>query len=109
MARFMLSSVSPEHRSDYETELLGEYHRALQSHGISEYSYDEFIHDYRAAHLHNMMFVLCAIPRMTTDFIESDSGQLQLLLIWEAIAGYSRLGLRTLESHGASRHPNYCN
>ena len=81
VARFMFSSVSPEHRSDYETELLGEYHRALQSHGINEYSFDEFIHDYRAAHLRNMMIVLSVIPRMTNEFIESDSGQLTLLLL----------------------------
>ena len=46
VARFMLSSVSPEHRSDYENKLLSEYHRALRNHGVNEYSYDEFMHDY---------------------------------------------------------------
>jgi hypothetical protein len=81
VARFMFSSVSPDHRSDYENELLGEYHRDLRNHGINEYSYDEFIHDYRAGHLNNMILLLSVVPRLNADFIKSDRGQLTLQLI----------------------------
>ena len=66
-----------EHRfcADFE-----EYHRDLRNHGINEYSYDEFIHDYRAGHLYNMILLLSVVPRLNADWIKSDGGQLWLQL-----------------------------
>jgi hypothetical protein len=51
LSYFLETSLDPELRRAHEVELVGHYHRALRSFGVTGYSFDECFDDYRFAAL----------------------------------------------------------
>ncbi len=49
IAGFLVDSLSVADRRDHEIDLLGEYHRALQTAGVDGYSFDDLFDDYLRA------------------------------------------------------------
>jgi hypothetical protein len=49
VAYFMSQSVEPEIRAAHEENLLKDYHRLLEEHGVTGYSFDQCWDDYRAS------------------------------------------------------------
>ena len=65
---FLGNSLVPELRRAHERELVEAYHRALESHGVSGYSFDECYEDYRHGHFQGpLVTVLGAMGVIQTD------------------------------------------
>lgn len=58
IAYFMATNVDPPIRKATEMDVLKTYHRTLQERGAGDYSFDELMHDYRAASLFCLVYAV---------------------------------------------------
>lgn len=56
VATFLGEAFPPDRRKDYETGLLRTYHDGLVGHGVSDYSFEECLADYRLSMLEVLVF-----------------------------------------------------
>lgn len=55
---FLAGNFPPEVRREHQTDLLRAYHQTLVSHGVSGYSFDQCLEDYRRAALFMLIFMV---------------------------------------------------
>ncbi len=61
---FLAGNFPPEVRRRHQTDLLRVYHQTLLSHGVSGYSFDQCLEDYRRAALFMMIFLVTGRERV---------------------------------------------
>ena len=86
VAYFMCWSLDTEDRRRIENGLLEEYHAALLTGGVRDYSYGEFIQDYRLGLFRNLLVLLGVVGNMSEEVFENEGGtatRLQTLIDWD--------------------------
>jgi len=58
LAYFVSTSLTPEDRRSHEDDIVGEYHRALVSHGVGDHSLEQCMEDYRFAMLQGPLITI---------------------------------------------------
>jgi hypothetical protein len=68
VAYFMGNAMEPKLRRNHEQALVGAYHRALQSFGVADYSFEQCFDDYRFGQFQGpLVTVLGAMAVIQTD------------------------------------------
>lgn len=82
LAFFLATSVEVDVRRRHEDDLLATYHRALTSHGVTGYSLDDCVADYRVGMLHAPLIIL--LGRLTAGV--TDRGDTMFRAMWRRSA-----------------------
>jgi hypothetical protein len=82
LAFFLATSVEVDVRRRYEDELVAAYHRALTGHGVTGYSLDDCLADYRVGMLHAPLIIL--LGRLTAGV--TDRGDTMFRAMWRRSA-----------------------
>jgi len=91
VAYFMCWSLNTEERRRIENRLLEEYHAALLTGGVPDYSYADFILDYRRGFFRNLLVLIAANGNMSDGVFESSltpglqalCSRMQTLIDWD--------------------------
>jgi aminoglycoside/choline kinase family phosphotransferase len=82
LAFFLATSVEVDVRRRYEGDLVAAYHRALTGHGVTGYSLDDCLADYRVGMLHAPLIIL--LGRLTAGV--TDRGDTMFRAMWRRSA-----------------------
>ena len=64
---FLATSIEPELRRSHERELVGVYHEALRSHGVTDLSFDDCFEDYRIGVVQAALITILGAVYATAD------------------------------------------